>query len=118
MLNEYRDQAPVFNDDVQGTGAITLAGGQIRVTDSRNFAISKRIAAVLVEIEPGAIRELHWHPNTDEWRYYLAGQGRMTVFASGGKARTFDYQPSLVIHYVRPPSSTICRGGRRFRSAV
>jgi malate dehydrogenase (oxaloacetate-decarboxylating) len=26
ILNEYRDQAPVFNDDVQGTGAITLAG--------------------------------------------------------------------------------------------
>ena len=26
ILNEYRDKAPVFNDDVQGTGAITLAG--------------------------------------------------------------------------------------------
>lgn len=85
-----------------------LPGGQIRVTDSRNFAISKRIAAVLVEIEPGAIRELHWHPNTDEWQYYLAGQGRMTVFASGGKARTFDsqagdvgYVPFAMGHYVQ-----------------
>ena len=26
ILNEYRDKAPAFNDDVQGTGAITLAG--------------------------------------------------------------------------------------------
>ena len=26
ILNQYRDEAPVFNDDVQGTGAITLAG--------------------------------------------------------------------------------------------
>jgi malate dehydrogenase (oxaloacetate-decarboxylating) len=26
ILNEYRDKAPVFNDDVQGTGAITVAG--------------------------------------------------------------------------------------------
>ena len=67
-------------------------GGQVRITDSRNFTVSKRIAAALVEIEPGGMRELHWHPNADEWQYYLSGQGRMTVFASGGKSRTFDYQ--------------------------
>ena len=53
------------------------------------------------------MRELHWHPNADEWQYYLKGQGRMTVFASGGKARTFDYQagdvgavPFAMGHYI------------------
>ncbi len=82
-------------------------GGQVRITDSRNFTISERIAAALVEIEPGGMRELHWHPNADEWQYYLNGQGRMTVFASGGKARTFDcqagdvgYVPFAMGHYV------------------
>ena len=67
----------------------------------------ERIAAALVEIEPGGMRELHWHPNADEWQYYLEGQGRMTVFASGGKARTFDYQagdvgyvPFAMGHYI------------------
>jgi oxalate decarboxylase len=80
----------------------------VRITDSRNFTISKRIAAALVEIEPGEMREMHWHPNADEWQYYLSGQGRMTVFASGGKARTFDYQagdvgyvPFAMGHYVQ-----------------
>lgn len=83
-------------------------GGQVRITDSRNFNVSERIAAALVEIEPGGMRELHWHPNADEWQYYLSGQGRMTVFASGGKARTFDYQagdvgyvPFAMGHYVQ-----------------
>ncbi len=83
-------------------------GGQIRVTDSRNFTIAERIASALVEVEPGGMRELHWHPNADEWQYYLAGQGRMTVFASGGKARTFDYQagdvgyiPFAMGHYIQ-----------------
>jgi oxalate decarboxylase len=83
-------------------------GGQVRITDSRNFTVSKRIAAALVEIEPGGMRELHWHPNADEWQYYLSGQGRMTVFASGGKSRTFDYQagdvgsvPFAMGHYVQ-----------------
>ena len=82
-------------------------GGQMRVTDSRNFTVSERIAAALIEIEPGGMRELHWHPNADEWQYYLKGQGRMTVFASGGKSRTFDYQagdvgavPFAMGHYI------------------
>ena len=83
------------------------AGGRLRITDSRNFTISKTIAAALVEVEPGAMRELHWHPNADEWQYWLRGKGRMTVFASGGKARTFDYQagdvgyaPRAMGHYI------------------
>jgi oxalate decarboxylase len=82
-------------------------GGQVRITDSRNFSVSKTIAAARVEVEPGAIREMHWHPNADEWQYYLSGKGRMTVFASGGKSRTFDYQagdvgyaPRDMGHYV------------------
>ena len=82
-------------------------GGQVRITDSRNFRVSKTVAAARVEVEPGGMRELHWHPTTDEWQYYLSGQGRMTVFASGGKARTFDYQagdvgyvPFAMGHYI------------------
>jgi oxalate decarboxylase len=84
-----------------------VAGGQVRITDSSNFPVSTTIAAALVEIEPGGMRELHWHPNADEWQYYITGQGRMTVFASSGKARTFDYQagdvgyvPRAMGHYV------------------
>jgi oxalate decarboxylase len=87
---------------------IKAAGGQVRITDSTNFPASKTIAAALVEVEPGGLRELHWHPNADEWQYYLTGHGRMTVFASAGKARTFDYQagdvgyvPFAMGHYVQ-----------------
>jgi oxalate decarboxylase len=86
---------------------LECAGGRVRITDSSNFPAASTIAAARVEIEPGAMRELHWHPNADEWQYYLAGRGRMTVFASGGKARTFDYQagdvgyvPRAMGHYV------------------
>lgn len=87
---------------------IETPGGKVRIVDSTNFAVSKTVAAALVEVEPGGIRELHWHPNQDEWQYYLEGQGRMTVFASGGKARTYDYQagdvgyvPFAMGHYVQ-----------------
>jgi oxalate decarboxylase len=46
---------------------IKAAGGQARIVDSSNFPAATTIAAALVEVDPGGMRELHWHPNTDEW---------------------------------------------------
>jgi oxalate decarboxylase len=96
-----------FSHRLQAQKPIEVAGGRVRITDSTNFPMSKTIAAALVEVDPGGLRELHWHPNADEWQYYVSGKGRMTVFASGGKARTFDYQagdvgyvPFAMGHYV------------------
>ena len=43
-------------------------GGSVRVVDSRNFPVSELISAALVEILPGAIREMHWYPNNDEYQ--------------------------------------------------
>lgn len=87
---------------------VTTPGGQVRIVDSSNFPISKHIAAALVEVKPGGMRELHWHPNGDEWQYYLTGTGRMTVFAPNGNARTFDYRagdvgyvPFAFGHYIQ-----------------
>lgn len=67
-------------------------GGNVRIADTRNFKISTDVAAALVEVNPGHMRELHWHPNADEWQYYMAGRARMTVFAAEARARTFDYR--------------------------
>jgi len=72
------------------------SGGEVRITDSKNFPISKTIAAAHVTIDPGAIREMHWHPNADEWSFFLKGRARITIFAAEGTARTFDYMPGDV----------------------
>jgi oxalate decarboxylase len=98
-------------------------GGRVRIADSRNFPKSSTIAAALVELEPGAMRELHWHPTNDEWQYYIEGNARMTVFASGGKARTFDYQagdvgyvPFAMGHYIQNTGDTPVRFLEMFQS--
>jgi oxalate decarboxylase len=70
-------------------------GGSIRVVDSSTFTVAKTIAAALIQIKPGALREMHWHPHS-EWQYYIGGGARMTVFASAGEARTMDYKPNDV----------------------
>lgn len=67
------------------------SGGEVRITDSTNFPLSKTIAAGHLDIQPGAIREMHWHPNADEWSFFIKGRARVTIFAAEGTARTFDY---------------------------
>lgn len=66
-------------------------GGEVRIIDSRIFQVSSSVAAAHVIVHPGGMRELHWHQNADEWQYYIAGTGRMTVFAAGAAARTMDF---------------------------
>jgi len=102
---------------------VQTEGGTVRIVDSRNFPAASTIAAALVEIEPGHMREMHWHPTNDEWQYYIAGSGRMTVFASEGKARTFDYQagdvgyvPFAMGHYIENTGDTVLRFLEMFKS--
>jgi len=63
----------------------------VRFADSRTFKVSTTIAAALETIKPGGLREMHWHPNADEWQYWIKGQGRMTVFNTGPQAMTMDF---------------------------
>jgi oxalate decarboxylase len=66
-------------------------GGEVKIIDSKIFPVTP-ISAAIVTLKPGGLRELHWHPNADEWQYYITGKGRMTVFASGATARTMDFE--------------------------
>jgi oxalate decarboxylase len=66
-------------------------GGNVKIIDSEIFPVTP-VSAAIVTLNPGGLRELHWHPNQDEWQYYITGKGRMTVFEAAGRARTFDFQ--------------------------
>ena len=102
----------------------SFPGGSVRIIDQRNFAVST-MAAALVEVQPGAMRELHWHPTTDEWQYYLGGQARMTAFGASGNARTFDFQagdvgyvPFAMGHYIENTGSSPLRFLEMFKSPL
>jgi oxalate decarboxylase len=103
---------------------VKTRGGTARISDSSTFPANTAIAAALVEVEPGGMRELHWHPNTNEWQYYIEGQARMGVFAASGQARTFDYRagdvgyvPFAMGHYVENTGTTPLRFLEMFRSS-
>jgi len=112
-----------FSFGIKDQEPVESSGGKAWIADSTNFKASKTVAAVLVEVEPGGIREMHWHPNTDEWQYYIEGQGKMTVFAAEGHARTFNYQagdvgyvPFAMGHYVQNTGDTTLRFLEMFKS--
>ncbi len=62
-------------------------GGRDWRVDSTQFPISRTITGVVLDLDPGALRELHWHPTADEWQYVIEGQISVTLFGSHGRYR-------------------------------
>src|SRR6202040_410454 len=113
-----------FSHHLLAQQPIRTKGGSARISDSSTFPVSTTIAAALVELDPGGMRELHWHPNSDEWQYYLEGQARMGVFGASGQARTFDfragdvgYVPFAMGHYIENTGTTPVRFLEVFKSS-
>jgi oxalate decarboxylase len=112
-----------FSHRLMAQQPIKTKSGTVRIADSSNFPVSTTTAAALVEVDPGGMRELHWHPNTDEWQYYIEGQARMGVFGASGQARTFDFRagdvgfvPFAMGHYVENTGDTPMRFLEIFKS--
>lgn len=104
----YGDMPYSLKHELINVKPIECEGGSVRILDHSNFPACTTVAAALVEIEPGAMREIHWHSNNDELQYYIQGEARMTVFQPGPKARTFNYKAGDVgyvpvgnFHYVQ-----------------
>jgi oxalate decarboxylase len=113
-----------FSHKMLAQQPIRTKSGSVRITDTSVFAVSKTISAALVEVLPGGLRELHWHPNNNEWQYYIEGQARMGVFAASGQARTFDFQagdvgyvPFAMGHYIENTGSMPLRFLEVFKSS-
>ena len=122
VSNSLRERS--FSYRISDLDPIKTSGGTVRIIDSTKFPAASTIAAGIVEVEPGGLREMHWHPNTDEWQYYLEGSARMTVFASEHNARTFDFSagdvgavPFAYGHYIENTSNVQLRFLEVFRSA-
>lgn len=91
-------------------------GGTQRTVTVEDFPISKTMAGSLLELQPGALRELHWHPNADEWQYYISGSAEMGVFLAEGhavtehlKAGDIGYVPMGAGHYIKNTGKDVLR---------
>lgn len=113
-----------FSFPLSQINATQHTGGAVKIVDSTTFTVSTTIAMAEVTVNPGAMRELHWHPTQDEWSFFIEGTGRMTLFASSGIANTFNYEPGDVGyvpaaygHYVENTGNTTLKYLEIFKSA-
>ena len=68
--------------------------GGIRVdVTAEQMPILTGIALATLDLEPGAAREPHWHPNAAELSYCLEGSARMTIVEPGGRRVSFAIEP-------------------------
>jgi len=71
----------------QAPRSIQKGGREWRV-GAEQFPMSKTVTGVILDLNPGGFRELHWHPNADEWQYVIEGRISVTLFGSHGRFRT------------------------------
>jgi oxalate decarboxylase len=67
----------------------------------KQLPISKGIAGVSMRLEPGAMRELHWHATAAEWAFVVEGRVRTTVITRQGEAETNDFVAGDVWYFPR-----------------
>jgi oxalate decarboxylase family bicupin protein len=81
-----------------------VPGGSIKILDPSTFPIAGDFSAALITVEPGAMREMHWHTTSDEWTYFIQGTARLTVYQAPSSSRTFDFSAGDV-GYVPVPNA-------------
>ena len=65
-------------------------GGTTKQVGTYNFPVSESMAGVYMTLEPGALRELHWHAFAAEWAYVMEGRTRITLTSPEGEVQIAD----------------------------
>jgi oxalate decarboxylase len=76
--------------------ALVYEGGEERIVSSKEFPIQTTLTAARMDLKPGSLRELHWHPHADEWQYCVRGRARVGIFGSHGRTRTEEFGPGQI----------------------
>jgi oxalate decarboxylase len=77
---------------------VATKGGTVVECTVKNFpAVGESEAAIfLLRMEPGALREPHWHPNAWELEYVVQGKARLGVITPDGTVDTVELGPGDV----------------------
>ena len=78
------DELPTFKFDLEKSAGKVIGNSYGKEATVAQLPISKGIAGVSMRIEPGAMRELHWHATAAEWAFVIEGGVRTTVIDPQG----------------------------------
>jgi oxalate decarboxylase len=94
-------ELPTFRFALEESEGKVVGGNSAREATVKQLPISKGIAGVSMRLEPGGLRELHWHATAAEWAYVVEGRCRTTVIAPGGDSETNDFEPGDIWYFPR-----------------
>jgi oxalate decarboxylase len=93
-------------------------GGTVTECTVKNFPVvgESGAAIFLLELEPGGLREPHWHPNAWELEYVVSGKARLGVVTPQGTTDIVDLGPGDVgfvprgwAHYIENIGNTVMK---------
>src|SRR5271154_2269046 len=90
------EELPTFKFALEKSEGKVIGNSYGKEATVTQLPISKGIAGVSMKIEPGAMRELHWHATAAEWAFVIEGRVRTTVIDPLGFAETNDFGPGNV----------------------
>ena len=96
-----RDSTHKFALQKDSGAARLFAGGRFRLATVAEWPISKEMCGGLITIRPGAELGLHWHPNSNEWNYVLAGRARIALYGARGRGAIEEFAPGDVAYFPR-----------------
>src|SRR6516225_7152717 len=94
-------ELPTFKFALEKSEGKVIGNSYGKEATVTQLPISKGIAGVSMRLEPGAMRELHWHATAAEWAFVLEGRVRTTVIDPAGLAETNDFDPGDVWYFPR-----------------
>ena len=94
-------ELPTFKFALEESKGKVIGGSFGKEATVEQLPISKGIAGVSMKLEPGAIRELHWHATAAEWAFVLEGRVRTTVIDPQGNQETNDFEPGDIWYFPR-----------------
>ena len=94
-------ELPTFKFELEKSQGKVIGNSFGKEATVEQLPISKGIAGVSMKLEPGAMRELHWHATAAEWAFVLEGNVRTTVIDPQGRTETNEFAPGDVWYFPR-----------------
>lgn len=79
------DGTTPFNFRLAASEPSSFAAGSFRAATIHQMPSIDALSIHLVEIAPGGVREIHWHPTESEINYVLQGEGIVGILSTSGE---------------------------------
>ncbi|MGZ5862379.1 MAG: cupin domain-containing protein [Methyloceanibacter sp.] len=94
-------ELPSFKFPLGAQPTKSFDGGTAKEATVVQFPVSEKLAGVYMTLQPGGLRELHWHANAAEWAYVIEGRCRVTTIDPEGRCEIVDFGPGDVWYFPR-----------------